>query len=129
MNILEELRKIVEARKRVVKDDWDLDSRLKIEALCLSTDWAALLAHVEKLEAIVAALPKTEDGVTVTIGMNCAEINDEGVVDDIGVYGIEIDGDDVTFKIRNGDGREWDSLYIYSTREAAEAAQAKAVKP
>lgn len=78
-------------------------------AIAGSIDWPTLLAEVQRLQAIVDKLPKTEDGVSVTSSDDVYEL---------------IDGKTI---VHSKAGRlMWPVLWpVYSTREAAEAAAKK----
>ena len=117
MTPIETLTQLCEARKKGKHSP-------AFGSLAGSTDFPALLEHVKSLEAIVNALPKTEDGVPVVLGMNCVEIDDDGEINhEIGVCGINFEEGDAAFRVRNGDGHEWDCYEIYSTLAAAQAAK------
>lgn len=75
-------------------------------ALAGSTDWPALLAEVERLQAIVDKLPRTDDEVPVTSGDDVYEL---------------LDGKTI---VHGKAGRlMWPVPWpVFSTREAAEAA-------
>ncbi len=105
-------------------------------AVRLLRELADLKADNEWLKTIVDKLPKTADGVPVTIGMNCVVFDGLGYSiarDDVGVLSIlqHADQEAVVVAVRSGGGDEWTvtASDIYSTREAASAAEsAKAIQ-
>lgn len=97
MNVIETLRRMAKA------------PRMAYQRVTYTIDWPALLAEVQRLQALVDKLPKTEDGVPVTSSDDVYEL---------------IDGKTI---VHSKAGRlMWPVLWpVYSTREAAEAAAKK----
>jgi len=79
--------------------------------------------EIERLEAIVAKLPETGDGVPIVPGMNLCVLRD-GELHDAGVLAVLYDCHEMDVLVRCVAGVEWKSISedCYSTRAAAQAA-------